>query len=582
MTAPDSIFIPLLLAAAIGLPLANGLGLLVTRWQPLLIRTSPWAALPALAAAIWITGGHAYPVPWLLLEARLGIDPTGRLFLMFTSALWLLSGLYAQGYLASDSRRVRFFVFFQLSMAGNFGLILSQDVISFYVFFALMSFASYGLVVHTGDDKALRAGRVYIYLVVVGELLIFSAFLLLANSADSLLLTDFRHIRPGDVTVLLLLVGFGIKAGALPLHVWLPLAHPAAPTPASAVLSGAMIKAGLLGWIRFLPLGVTAMPEWGTLCVVAGLAAAYYAVVVGIPQQNPKTVLAYSSISQMGLITVGVGLSLGWPKIAPVALPAVAIYAIHHGLAKGVLFLGVGAASAAPDHGAGRWLVSAGLVLAALSLAGAPFSSGAVAKVALKQPLGALDMNWVAGISILLLLAAVGTTFLMARFLFLLKHKTTPHGRLIPAMWLPWTMLILLSGTAVWLLPETQKSVSKAIQAATIWQALWPLAVGTVISAAVWIGSVRKKWRFPVGIPEGDLIGILKAARHMPNTAGSAHAPRHEDLSGRPVGGWHPHADRRLILKYLQSIENRLINWQTAGLLFILLIALLFIGSGIL
>jgi formate hydrogenlyase subunit 3/multisubunit Na+/H+ antiporter MnhD subunit len=582
MIPSEAIISPLLLAAAIGLPLAIGLGLMIRKWQPLLIRTAPWTALPALGAVVWMAADGAYPVPWLLLEARLGIDPTGRLFLMFTSVLWFLSGLYAQGYLASDNRRGRFFIFFQLSMAGNFGLILSQDVVSFYVFFALMSFASYGLVVHTGDAAALRAGRVYIYLVVVGELLIFTAFLLLANSADSLLLADFRNTRPEDITVVLLLVGFGIKAGALPLHVWLPLAHPAAPTPASAVLSGAMIKAGLLGWIRFLPLGVTAMPEWGALCIVAGLAAAYYAVVVGIPQQNPKTVLAYSSISQMGLITVGVGLSLGWPKIAPVALPAVSIYAIHHGLAKGVLFLGVGAASATRGHGAARRLVSAGVALAALSLAGAPFTSGLLAKITLKQPLSMLDTNWVAGISILLVLAAVGTTFLMARFLFLLTHKTAPHGRLLPAMWLPWTALILLSGTVVWFLPETQKSVSKAMQASSMWQALWPLAAGTVISAVVWIGAIRKKWHFPVSIPEGDLIGIISPAGQIPDKTGSADAPLHEDLPDRTVGGWIPHVDRRRIQTSVESIERRLLNWQTAGFLFILLIGLLFLGSGIL
>ena len=97
--------------------------------------------------------------------------------------------------------------------------------------------------------------------------------------------------------------------------------------------------------------------------------------------------------------------------IAPVALPAVSIYAIHHGLAKGVLFLGVGAASATRGHGAARRLVSAGVALAALSLAGAPFTSGLLAKITLKQPLSMLDTNWVAGISILLVLAAVGTTF---------------------------------------------------------------------------------------------------------------------------------------------------------------------------
>ena len=580
MTPADSMISPLILMAASGLPLATGLALFITRWQPLIIRAAPWTALPAIASVIWTPGGKTYPVPWLLLEAQVGIDPTGRLFLMFTSALWFLAGLYAVGYLASDRRCGRFFIFFQLSMAGNFGLILSQDVISFYVFFALMSFASYGLVVHTGKAAALRAGRIYIYLVVIGELLIFTAFLLLADSTDSLLLADYQNYRPRDITVILLLVGFGIKAGALPVHIWLPLAHPAAPTPASAVLSGAMIKAGLLGWLRFLPLGTVAMPEWGTLWVVAGLAAAYYAVVVGIPQQNPKTVLAYSSISQMGLITAGVGLALGWPQIAGLALPAVSVYAIHHGFAKGVLFLGVGAASARQGSGAARMFVMTGVLLAALSLAGAPFTSGVLAKILLKQPLGMLDLDWVNTLSILLLLAAIGTTFLMARFVFLLIHQTEQHGRLLPSMWLPWAVLILLSGTVLWFLPETQTAISKALKATSIWQAIWPASAGLLLSAGVWFWSRNNNWQCPIRVPEGDLIGILSIVSRIVKKSGSAGRSK-GDSPGSQERMISPPVDRRLIQNSVRRIESRLVNWQSAGIVFLLLIGLLYFWSRI-
>ena len=222
-----------LMPAAFGLPLALGIGLAIKRWRPSILRLAPWSALPALAAVIWVSSGEIVSIPWILLEMRLAVDPTGRLFLLFTSLLWLLSGIYAQSYLASDPRRGRFFFFFLLSMAGNFGLIVSQDAVSFYVFFALMSFASYGLVVHNGDSDALQAGRIYIYLVVIGEILLVTALLLQAWTVDSLLLKDFSNARPKTVIMALVLIGFGIKAGALPVHVWLPLAHPAAPTPAS-------------------------------------------------------------------------------------------------------------------------------------------------------------------------------------------------------------------------------------------------------------------------------------------------------------------------------------------------------------
>jgi formate hydrogenlyase subunit 3/multisubunit Na+/H+ antiporter MnhD subunit len=121
-------------------------------------------------------------------------------------------------------------------------------------------------------------------------------------------------------------------AGVYALHVWLPLAHPVAPTPASAVLSGAMIKAGLLGWLRFLPLGEAATPGWGNVCTIAGLAAAFDGVLVGCTQDNAKTVLAYSSISQMGFMTMAVGVGLTVPAVWTQALTATALYALHHAM----------------------------------------------------------------------------------------------------------------------------------------------------------------------------------------------------------------------------------------------------------
>ncbi len=386
---------PILMPAVFGLPLALALGLSIRSWQPGIVRLVPWSTVPALAALAWVKPDEMVSISWLLLDVHLALDPTGRIFLLFTSVLWLLAGIYAQSYLAADTARVKFFFFFMLSMSGNFGLIISQDVVSFYVFFALMSFASYGLVVHNGDAEALRAGQVYMVLVVIGEVALFAAFVWQTWSVDSLLLKDFSNVRPNSIALALILIGFGIKAGALPVHVWLPLAHPAAPTPASAVLSGTMIKAGLLGWLRFLPIGQIALPQWGTFCIVAGLLAAFYAVAVGLTQRNPKTVLAYSSISQMGLMTVGVGLAVGWPQTVPTVLPAIGIYAIHHAFAKGALFMGVGVVGAVAGHRPAYRIALGGLILASLALAGAPFTSGAVAKIALKLPLKDFQDSWV-------------------------------------------------------------------------------------------------------------------------------------------------------------------------------------------
>lgn len=405
-------------------PLAVACALMLWPTRRALTLLAPWAALPALACALGLAPPLEIDLPWLLLGTQLGLDHTARIFLFFTAFLWLAAGVFATGYLQEGDGRARFFVFFLFAMAGNLGLIIAGDMLSFYASFAMMSFASYGLILHNRTAEAGRAGRIYIVMVVAGEVLLFAALILAAAAADSLLFTDvppaLAEAPTRDVVLALALAGFGIKLGVLGLHVWLPLAHPVAPTPASAVLSGAMIKAGLLGWLRLLPLGEgPALEGWGLLLMAVGLLAVFYAAFVGIAQRNPKTVLAYSSVSQMGLVTTAIGLGLAvparWPEISAIVL----FLALHHALAKGALFLGVGMATSRFAAGRYRWLVVTGLVLPALALAGAPFTSGGLVKALLKPEAMALPAPWGAPLAALVSWTLVGTVLLMARFLYL-------------------------------------------------------------------------------------------------------------------------------------------------------------------
>ncbi|MBZ0166691.1 MAG: NADH-ubiquinone oxidoreductase, partial [Candidatus Omnitrophica bacterium] len=237
---------------AIFLPSFGAMLLLWPGWRKAVITWMPWTALPAVLLAVAGETGGRITLPWLFFNARFGLDATAQVFLGFTALVWLLAAVYAGGYIKHDDpHRARFFASFLLAMSGNFGLILAEDVFSFYFLFALMSFASFGLVAHTGSPAARRAGQVYIALVVIGEAFVFSALLLAAQTTGTVHLTEMAAgvaESPARNQILALaFIGFGVKAGALPLHVWLPLAHPVAPTPASAVLSGCMIKAGLLG-----------------------------------------------------------------------------------------------------------------------------------------------------------------------------------------------------------------------------------------------------------------------------------------------------------------------------------------------
>ncbi len=557
----------LLCAAAVGLPLLSAMALAIPRWRPVMFHLIPWAALPALAAAGLLPEEGFVTFRWVFLQAKFGVDATGRLFLFVTSALWLLAGVFGTSYLAADRRRAKFFLFYALAMSGNLGLILSQDMVGFYVFFTLMGFASYGLVVHTGDPDAVRAGRVYITFVVTGEILLFSGLLMLAVSADSLNFVDLKHATPTHTTLILVLVGFGIKVGALPLHVWLPLAYPAAPTPASAVLSGAMINAGLLGWLRFIPAESVATPAWGAVCILAGLTAAFYGVAVGVTQSNPKTILAYSSISQMGLITVGFGIALWNPASAAGPLLAVTLYAVHHGFAKGALFIGVGLLATAATGSRASKVAWTGLALAALSLAGAPLTSGAVAKAALKSAIYLVPQAWQTALAFLLPIASAGTTVLMGRLAYVLADRPPTHGRPGRAMWLPWIGMLVLVAASLFVLPGAKDAASLSFGG--IKASLWPVTAGGALTALGWTAARRKLPFSLPRLPAGDIVVFYSAAvDFLFRIAGSVEKAKPGVF---PVARAYKGLYEKAIVP-LHSVESSGAKWQTSGFLLLLLV----------
>ena len=458
-------------------PLLLILLLLWRRSRALATALAPWAAVPALLVALYaalyaalvptlsatilgaaLTGptvSLAAPAapplalewPQLLLGLRFGLDGLGTVFLLLAGLLWSLAGWAAQIYHRHDERRHALWGFWLAALSGNLWLIVAQDAIGFYAGFALMSFAAYGLVVHARSADAWRAGRVYLIMAVLGEALLLSGLLLRVAGSESLALPlEGNGGQHASLSTALIFLGFGVKAGVLGLHLWLPLAHPVAPTPASTVLSGVMIKAGLLGWMRFLPLGAEPWPLLGAAALLLGLLAALIAVLIGLTQRQPKVLLAYSSISQMGFMTLGIGAALLHPGAWPALAPALALYALHHGLAKGTLFLGV--AAVAQATGAARRWALAMQALPALALAGLPLSSGFWAKDGLKQALSGLPAPWPEALTWLLPIGALGTTLLMLRLLWLQAHpQADPHagGHATPTLRAPWLALLLAS-----------------------------------------------------------------------------------------------------------------------------------------
>ncbi|MGF2734768.1 complex I subunit 5 family protein [Marinobacter sp. DUT-1] len=481
---------PLLLMTVI-LPLASLLLALRPRWQESYRYSLPLLPLPAILASLIAEPHDWLELPWLLIGGVWGLDELRQSFLLLTSLLWATAGIFAIGYL--NTRKLRAFcVFWTLTLTGNLGLIISVDLASFYSFFALMTFAAYGLVVHDGTDEANRAGRVYLAMAVAGEMALLTGLLMAAHQADSTLLTELpgaiADSERSGLIIAFLVSGFGVKAGLPILHFWLPLAHPVAPTPASAVLSGAMIKAGLLGWLVTLPFGELPLPAWGNMLVVLGATGALGGAILGLKEVRPKTILAYSSISQMGLITLMVGAAISNTAQAATLLSAIALYALHHGLAKGCLFLST--AVELPAERRFRWLVWLLIGLPGLSLAGLPFTSGAAAKFAMKDSLKPeqYDFAMAEYLPLIMSAGAVATMLLIWRFLWAL-HQSARTGHNHPFKWLGWVAATVCSLVAFWFLPGAWSEAGHswfAVTSSEGWSLIWPIALATAIAGAWW------------------------------------------------------------------------------------------------
>ncbi|HEY8380443.1 MAG TPA: proton-conducting transporter membrane subunit, partial [Nannocystis sp.] len=380
-----------------------------------------------------------------------------------------------------------------------------------------------------------------------------------------------------DPVIALTLAGFGIKAGALPLHVWLPLAHPAAPTPASAVLSGAMIKAGLLGWLRLLPAGQVALPGWGQLVLVLGLLAAFLAAAVGIVQRDPKAVLAYSSISQMGWMMLGLGIGLATPTAWPAVLTALQLFALHHALAKGALFLGVGVGSARGEHARFRAFVHTGLLLPALALAGAPWTTGAAAKSALHAATEAAPAPWPTWLHALLPLASLATGLLMARFLVLVWPPPRDAPLRLPASALAaWSVLWVIPLGVLWFapIPAFRHAIRDTVSLAATWASLWPVLLAAAIAWRSARSPRARQLLARLSIPPGDLVVLVERA----TTALLARLRAVQAARRRlPRSAWTARL-RRTALRcgdVAARGESIVARWTVGAVLFVILTALL-------
>ncbi len=490
-----------LLAATLVVPTAFFAACFFPRLRDAALALQWLALVPALLAATAALAAGPFDLESPALKLSLRLDLPAALLLLVSSLLWIAVG--AGAFVDRAERpEPRAAVSWLLTMIGSLGVFVADDLLSFYLAYALVSIPAYGMFAFAPSPGTARAGRVYMAFAILGEAFLLFAFAMLAAAEPhgSLRIADVAAALPGSpwrgAALALLIAGFGAKMGLVPLNGWMPLAYAATPVPAAAVLSGAGVKAGVIGLIRFLPFGV-ALAGWGEALALLGFATAFYGVFVGVTQQNPKAVLAYSSVSQMGVIAAALGMALAAGD--PNAPGLIAFYAANHVLVKGALFLGIGAFAA---RGVRPTVWSLLALALALSLAGLPLTGGALAKAASKPLFG---YGVAAGLAAA---SSAGSALLMLHFVSRLplswRFDETASPASLVRSW-PWAAIGALF--LPYILFPFVGDFGDAFSLAKLWDGLWPVLVGGVLM----LGLARVARALP-RIPAGDTIVIGEAA----------------------------------------------------------------------
>lgn len=337
--------------------------------------------------------GHpaqAVSLPWSvpLASFSVGLDALSAFFLLPILTLSALAAICGGEFLRDPARPGSAgagWFFFSLLVAGMTLTVAARNAVLFLLAWEVMSLASFFLVTaRSGQRRVRRAGWTYLVATHLGTAFLLFLFAALGDGAPVLdfdLFTAPASEAARSALFLLALIGFGTKAGLMPFHVWLPEAHPAAPSHVSAVMSGVMIKTGFYGLLRVLLFLGPPPLWWGVFLVGLGLVSGILGVLFALAQHDLKRLLAYHSVENVGIIAMGlglglIGLSTGSPAVAALGFGGGLLHVVNHALFKGLLFLGAGAV----DHAAGtRELDRLGGLLRRMPWTGLTFLTGAVA-----------------------------------------------------------------------------------------------------------------------------------------------------------------------------------------------------------
>ncbi len=327
-------------------------------------------------------------------------DGFRSLYVLIAAFMWLMTSLFTPQYLAHGPAHGRYSLYTLLTFGATVGVFLSDDLITAFLFFEILSFTSYCWVIHEETTGAMRAGQTYLAIAILGGMTMLMGLMMLQIKAGSLRFDDLATITktisrselylPG----ILILIGFGAKAGMFPLHVWLPKAHPVAPAPASALLSGILTKIGVFGILVISSRLFFDDPVWGRLLLSLGLINMLLGALLALFSTDLKRTLACSSMSQIGFILFGVGTQALLGEHNALAAQGTVLHMLNHSLIKLALFMAAGVVyinahsldlNEIRGYGRKRHGLKLIFLVGAASISGIPFFSGYASKTLLHE-----------------------------------------------------------------------------------------------------------------------------------------------------------------------------------------------------
>lgn len=323
------------------------------------------------------------------------------ILLLLTTFLWLISSIFSNEYFAHYKNKGRFFFFWLLTLAATSGVFLSNNFYTTFICFEIMSFASMTWVIHDENEVAFDASATYLTVSLLSGLVMLMGIFMLYNETKTLNFNELRLFFENNnvtsnilISSILMLFGFGAKAGLYPLHIWLPKAHPASPAPASALLSGILTKTGIFGIIAISTKIMFESGVWGKLLLFLATITMTLGAIIALFSTNLKRTLACSSMSQIGFIVIGISMYVLLGDHGQLAIRGTILHVFNHSLIKLVLFSCAGIVymnlhklelNDIRGYGKNKPLLMIPFLLGALSIGGIPGFSGYISKTLLHE-----------------------------------------------------------------------------------------------------------------------------------------------------------------------------------------------------